>query len=306
MIAYLKLFRFPLVFTAVADSAAGYLLASRGAPQAAVLALLAVASGGLYCFGMAMNDIADLERDRALYPNRVLPSGRLLMRPAIAAAVVVAVLSGIAVLLVPEAPFARVALWLVIVFFIVAYDFFLKWPIVMGLIRAFNFLLGVAAAYFPQRELDPVGASALVFAGASFVYVTALTFVSTLEEGEVSKARLFFGVGLMILAAAAPALVISPFWRPEAGLPRAGEGLVLRGNPAASLAALLLIAWLAARGARARDRRGVMLLVRDGVAGIIVLDATLLLAAGLTVPGIVVAGLVLPAALLVAVFKRLG
>ncbi|HXX95082.1 MAG TPA: hypothetical protein VEN81_15760, partial [Planctomycetota bacterium] len=75
MIAFLKLFRFPLVFTAIADSAAGYLVVGRSA-DLFILALLAVTSAGLYCFGMAMNDIADRDRDREIAPNRVLPSGR--------------------------------------------------------------------------------------------------------------------------------------------------------------------------------------------------------------------------------------
>ena len=87
MVSYLKLFRFPLVFTAIADSAAGYLVACGGRPDPLVLALLAVASSGLYMFGMAGNDLADAERDRALHPERVLPSGRITKRQGWTAAI---------------------------------------------------------------------------------------------------------------------------------------------------------------------------------------------------------------------------
>src|SRR5439155_720032 len=79
LVAYLKLFRFPLVFTAIADSAAGYLAASFQL-EIGTLTLLAVSSAGLYFFGMALNDIADRERDKQLAPGRVLPSGRLSLR----------------------------------------------------------------------------------------------------------------------------------------------------------------------------------------------------------------------------------
>ena len=71
VLAYLRLFRFPLIFTAIADSATGYLLRTswRGDPDPLTLLLLAVSSAGLYCFGMAMNDIADRHRDREIAPN---------------------------------------------------------------------------------------------------------------------------------------------------------------------------------------------------------------------------------------------
>jgi hypothetical protein len=47
-----------------------------------------------------------------------------------------------------------------------------------------------------------------------------------------------------------------------------------------------------------------MLIVRDGVAGFIVLDAAWLFAAGLNPAGLMVAGLLLPAATAVYAFKR--
>ena len=60
------------------------------------------------------------------------------------------------------------------------------------------------------------------------------------------------------------------------------------------------------RAAKAVDRKGVMILVRDGVGGIILLEAVTLFSAGLVVPGVAIAGLVVPAALSVAGFKKLA
>src|SRR5262245_954165 len=89
LVAYLKLFRLPFVFTAVADSAAGYLIAAKAAPQPKVLGLLAVASAALCAFGMAMNDVADRQRDKTLAPGRPLPSGRITLKGALTASLMI-------------------------------------------------------------------------------------------------------------------------------------------------------------------------------------------------------------------------
>ena len=68
VVAYLKLFRFPLVFTAIADSAAGHVIGrSYGRPEQGytlpALGKLALMSAGLYLFGMALNDLADRKKE---------------------------------------------------------------------------------------------------------------------------------------------------------------------------------------------------------------------------------------------------
>ena len=148
-IDYLKLFRLPLVFTAIADSAAGYLIVNRGSAELWILGLLAAASSGLYFFGMAMNDIADLERDRELAPSRVLPSGRISKANGLLAALIALILSLESVVwLGMTGYFAQVIIpWVLAVGAILAYDFhWLKFPPVMGVVRVSNVLLGMAAA----------------------------------------------------------------------------------------------------------------------------------------------------------------
>ncbi len=290
MIPILKLFRFPLVFTAVADSAAGFLIFG-GAPRALPLALLAVASAGLYFFGMAMNDVADRGRDRTLHPDRVLPSGKLSVRGAVVASLFALAVSGAAVTAMPRTAFRRTIFWGGAVLFILLYDFKCKLPPFMGLIRALNFLLGAADAFWgPPWEIAPMD-GALYFAAALFVYVTGLTFISTLEEGKGSKRMMVFGVVSMALAAAAPVFIgrlcfASPYsdWGWAASAP--------------------LIAWIAWRVRKDWDREGIMKLVRDGVAGVILLDASMVLSAGHWLRGPAVAALLIPAVLFVWLFTR--
>lgn len=297
LVAYLKLFRFPLVFTAIADSAAGYLLVQR-APDARVLGLLALASACLYCFGMGMNDIADRERDKAIAPNRMLPSGRISLLAALCVCHVLGFVSAASVLLVTQGHPLRLAVWGGVLLAILAYDFFLKVPPVMGLVRAGNFLLGVSCA---NPGAEPGGNAARVAADylpfflaalAPLLYGTSLTLVSTLEEGQVRKRVVLLGSLFMAVAAALPVLLQSPWY-----FHRAAWGFLPAG---------VLAAWTLFRAYRAIDRRGIMLLVRDGVAGFILLDSTQLAAAGKLVPAAAVAALLVPAALSVAWFKKLA
>ncbi|HEX7896428.1 MAG TPA: hypothetical protein VF950_01515 [Planctomycetota bacterium] len=119
----------------------------------------------------------------------------------------------------------------------------------------------------------------------SLIYGTSLTFVSTLEDGQGRKGLRWLGVAGMAGAAVAPAIL---------------------GRPTAWVPALLLAGWLVKRALAEPDRKGVMLLVRDGVAGFILLDATLLASFGRTAEAAVVAALLLPAFGLMAIFRRLG
>jgi hypothetical protein len=278
MIAYLKLFRLPFVLTAVADSAAGYLIARRGeAVEPRTLGLLALASAGLYAFGMAMNDVADRHRDKVLAPGRPLPSGRITLAGAVRAAGLAATAACAAVLLL-KAPAARM-MFAGAFACIMLYDFAIKVPPVMGAIRFFNLLIGVAAA-------APAWTGATFALGLpSLVYGTSLTFVSTLEDGEGRKGLRWLGVAGMSAAALAPAAL---------------------GRWPALIPAGLLVAWLLRRAAAPPDKRNVMLLVRDGVAGFILLDAALLASFGRFAEAGAVAALLVPAFALVALFKRLG
>ena len=87
LLGVLQLTRMALVFTAIADSFTTLLLLANsrhGAPENPEWILtpgrylsVAAMSIGLYGFGMSLNDIIDLRRDRQLAPHRPLPSGRV-------------------------------------------------------------------------------------------------------------------------------------------------------------------------------------------------------------------------------------
>jgi hypothetical protein len=302
LVAVLKLFRFPLVFTAIADSAAGYLLYT-GVREihAPTMALLAAASAGLYFFGMALNDIADRHRDKELAPNRVLPSGRLSLKAAVAAAALVLCGSLAAVIAIPGTPLVqRLILWGAVVFFICAYNLFLKIPPTMGFVRACNLLLGVVAARRIGLDIAGQPWQYAMIALPALVYVTSLTYVSTLEEGGPARAKLMFGslfmgAGAWMAALAGPAVDRFVYW---------GPFVIKQVWPA--VIALALSGWVRFRARRAVDKKGIMLLVRDGVGGIILLDAALLASFDGTIPALFIAALILPAAVSVAIFKRLA
>ncbi len=301
VVAYLKLFRFPLVFTAIADSATGHVIGQTlgrpGAYTLPALGKLAAMSAGLYLFGMALNDLADRRKDEKQAPTKVLPSGRVSVRGAWMASLGVLALSIGALLLIPPAPTLRqVVVWTLTLAAIGLYDFGLgKYPPMMGLVRALNFSLGVAAS--GEWKLWEMVLAAL----PEFIYVTALTYVSTLEDTALSRRRLGWGVSAMGLGLLTAAVLV-PAVRRALG----GEVPGLLQELEAIVGAWLVIAWLGRRAWKAADRRGVMLLVRDGVACIILLNAIYLASVQLWIPALAVASLIVPAALSLAIFKRLA
>lgn len=306
LVAYLKLFRFPLVFTAIADSWAGYfvsyLLASQhGEPwafQVSRLGNLALISGGLYLFGMSLNDIADQKKDKESAPNKVIPSGRVSPRGAVIASSMMLGLSILGVFTAPVQSQIRIqVVWGLALLAILLYDLgWVKIPPIMGLVRVFNFSIGLVTTRF----LDPLDVTLLV--APEFLYVTALTYVSTLEDVALDKLRLRGGIIGMGLAVLLAACLYSTAYYVRFPLIWAGgwhQAIVLA-------IAWIQVAWLVRRGWNAADKRGIMLLVRDGVAGIIVLDAVLVAGAVNWIHALIVGALILPAILSLAIFKRLA
>ena len=302
MLNYLKLFRFPLVFTAIADSATGYLLVwalLQGAEPAnpLIIMILGLASGALYCFGMAMNDVADRDRDKTLAPTRMLPSGKISLRGAQIACFLLLVVSGVGAggCSLPWTPMPLV-IWAAMVLTIMGYNFVYKAAPAMAIIRALNVLLGASAGWAAGWPEGGVAGGVdqmqvvLILAVPALVYVTALTFVSTLEEGKIRLSVIAIGASFMVLGAFMPGLI-----RLLVGMEVAPQGWIV------SAALSCLVIW---RSAQARDRRGVMMIVRDGVAGIIILDAAILCSEGLIEQGLVIAVLIIPALLFIAAFKK--
>jgi 4-hydroxybenzoate polyprenyltransferase len=171
---YLELVRPANVVTALADVLAGYALAERQNHQA--LPWLLVATACLYAGGVVLNDYFDRNLDAVERPERPIPSGRV---GAGGAAALGVLLLGAGVFTAAQATRAAVLIALAIAGFVVLYDAWGKrqWigPANMGLCRALNLLLGVAAVPVALAARWPV---ALI----PFVYIVAVT---ALSRGEV-------------------------------------------------------------------------------------------------------------------------
>jgi len=209
--AYLELVRLPNAFTAAADALAGYWLARGMLVGDGRLAALIVASVCLYCGGIVLNDLRDVEIDRNERPGRPLPSGRVsipaaqwLMAALFTIGLLAAVVAGSMNDAVLEFGPRNRATWMAValVAAIATYNLVLKHtllgPPTMGLCRALNLALPLAAT---RVDITNAHAAALL---AMFVYVTSFTYFGRDEAGASARRRLALGgigivSGLLIL-----------------------------------------------------------------------------------------------------------
>lgn len=278
----LRLIRFPLFVTALADSAAGYLIAIRATaditPQA--MLLLAGASAFLYCAGIALNDLADRVRDRALHPARPLPSGAVAPGGAVAVAVLL-LAAGAACAGAIGRDTAGVAALMILT--ILLYNFGLKrWRLpgaaAVGLVRAVNMAMGMTAAraFADLNEFD------LAWSGILFVYVALTTLLSTFEEGAAPRAALIAVLAGVAGICCVPSLAATHL-RPESA--------ALSAILVAVVAARAVVLFRRPVAAEISTTVGVLVL------GIVPLDASILLGLGMAPSSLAVMSL-LPVAML--------
>jgi 4-hydroxybenzoate polyprenyltransferase len=175
----LDLLRIPNVFTAVSDIVAATAVAWAVRPEnvawSSALAALG-ASACLYLAGMALNDVADAERDARERPERPIPSGRVSRGQAMLITSVL-VLAGLALAWIAGGATLLVAALLLAA--IVAYDLALAGrpgvgPLGMAACRALNLLMGLVAA-------NGLGVYGLAAVGLWAIYVLGLTHLSLSE-----------------------------------------------------------------------------------------------------------------------------
>jgi 4-hydroxybenzoate polyprenyltransferase len=252
---YLELLRPANVATSLADVLAGYAVTGRGNPRA--LPWLLSATMCLYAGGVVLNDVFDLDIDRVERPERPLPSGRVSRR---AAATLGSSLlaAGVGLAYAGTAGAGLVALGTAAT--ILLYDAWGKrqtWvgPVNMGLCRAGNLMLGVAA-------VPAVLASAWPLAGLPLVYITAITAVS---RGEVHGGKR----PVAVLALISLGLVLlTLLWLSSAG-PLSAAGLLLT---------LVLAARVLPPYVRVWQQPGpptIRAAVRAGVLSLVLLDAVI-------------------------------
>lgn len=275
VVAWLRLCRVPNTLTAATDVVAGAALAGVSLLEGRTW-IAAAGSMLVYAGGVALNDVEDAEKDRALHPGRPIPSGAvsrgaarvvacLLLALGVAAtclegprSAVVALLLGAAVVAYDRAPDASRTLG----------------PSLMGAARALNLLRGaaLAAAWSPEALV------AAGFHGALIFLVTTVSLDEDRPADAPSPRRL--RVALLLLPAAYAGPVVA-----------AGLRVVDAASFGAACGVAVLASLLAAHvTAPARGRSpSYGPVVPRAVFGLVPLDALYVLAAGLPGAAVVIA-----------------
>lgn len=221
---WLRLVRFPAVFTALADVAMGFLFVRPSLSPLVSFLALGVTTICHYAAGMIWNDVCDIDQDRRERPDRPLPSGRIGMAAAHRAGAML-LIAGVA-----AGWFASWTLWTagteaawrpglvatILPLVILAYDAWLKrtpWgPWAMGACRGLNVLLGMSAngilvtkaSSGPAPWFLGVDTSGWVVVAGYSLYIVGVTQFARGEADRVVRSRLALGLvgivlGLVIL-----------------------------------------------------------------------------------------------------------
>jgi 4-hydroxybenzoate polyprenyltransferase len=187
---WLQLLRAPNLFTVPGDPLAGFLLATAGRIDARLLLAIG-ASLCLYCHGLLLNDLADLEEDRRDRPNRPLPSGAANPRAVTGVAIILALL---ALLFCSIINLDSLVVGLALLISVLVYNRWCKkvpilGPINMGLCRGLSILLGAAAGtldiFSPVGGLIRIWSAlmplAVVAAVGTALYIAAVTHLARIE-----------------------------------------------------------------------------------------------------------------------------
>jgi 4-hydroxybenzoate polyprenyltransferase len=197
---YLRLFRIPNVFTALADVTMGFLFMHRALQPVGVYVCLAAASALIYTAGMVLNDVWDADQDRADRPHRPIPSGRIAQAQArrigfglLVSGVILGWMAG-SLGLVDEAPWWRSgAVATLLALCVLLYDGVLKrtllGPLTMGMCRLLNVLLGmsVAVAVTGPAALAGFGSQHWLAAGGIGLYIVGVTWLARTEAKTSSR-----------------------------------------------------------------------------------------------------------------------
>ncbi len=197
---YLKLLRFPAVFTALADIFLGRLLKKSSTLEPiGDFCLLLLCSASLYLAGMVFNDVFDRKIDALERPFRPIPSGAVSVRSAIILGIMLLMIGiGSAFFVTRQSLFVA----LMLTGAILAYDSFLKktflGPVAMGCCRFFNVMLGAAA--FDEFAIFVWAPPQTYVAAALGTYIVGVTWFARNEAAEKnSKLQLMLAAGVVNL-----------------------------------------------------------------------------------------------------------
>ena len=288
---YFQLVRLPNVFTAAADSLAGWLWVGGDWRSWAVWLPLAMSSMAIYAAGIALNDVFDLKIDRDERPNRPLPSGAVSVRFAAVIGIFLLAIGFVSTWSCLNPSAAIVAFTLIAA--VLAYDLGVKrsvlGPEVMGFCRALNVFMGMAAGTSHSNELK-AGAMVAVAIG---LFVVGLTWISRSETYSGCRSGLAAGIclqtlSLVLLGYSAPGITSID---PPASLPAL--------NIALGLSTLVLVALVVGRAAWNAWREAFpsrfQLLVKTSVLSLVWLDVAIVATRRGPLDALAIAALWIPA-----------
>ncbi len=298
-----ELIRVPNTFSTIADIFAGYAIVSGTLSPTPSLILTALASVSLYWSGMVLNDVHDIDADRAAQRCRPLSDGRIRYAAAARAGILLlfagCLLAGVSgwsrVVGVWEGDGLLIATLLAVS--IVAYDS--RWkstfagPMLMGGCRGLNLLLGMSAG----ADLFSVSWQndwwMLLSALASMIFVAGFTVAARREERKSSRQMLIAGWGMAAVGIA--------IWCVIPWLASGDRILYLdayRWFPLLILAVSL--PWLrrVVHSVKSLEPKTVQLAIKQSILTLIFLDASAALVFAGPIAGIATSLLVLPMAIL--------
>ncbi len=210
LLAYLRLFRLPNVFTAVADITMGFFFVRQSLDPPLIYFCLLFATALMYTAGMVLNDVYDVEVDRQERPFRPLPSGQISLGWAtwlgyemLLLGVALAWLAGLIHPGEVATSWKSGVLAVCLAVCILLYNGVLKktilGPVAMGGCRFLNLLMGmsIAAAASPEAVLLGFDLPQLAVAGGIGVYIAGITWFARGEAAESKQRDLVAGIVLM-------------------------------------------------------------------------------------------------------------
>lgn len=225
LLDWAQLVRLPNVFTVIADVAAAFLLVAGSGHHVPRFVCVLISGVALYWAGMILNDVFDVERDRAERPTRPIASGAISLRAASVAGWGLLLFGAAMGALSGQIPSGDLpSTWLpagvafALAVMIVAYDGPLKStpiaPVSMGACRVLSFLLGASPMLTPIAG-QPLFPKYLFAIAIGFgVYIMGITTMAREEATGGNRVNLrtgFVSMGLgVVMLALAPSFAAGP------------------------------------------------------------------------------------------------
>jgi 4-hydroxybenzoate polyprenyltransferase len=212
---YIILVRLPNIFTAASNVLSGYFTIVATVSSSFInlhllyLVGLMTSSSLLYLAGIVFNDYFDIEIDKKERLTRPLPSGKITKRKALTIAISSMIAANVIALVINWTSFI---IAIILTTIIIAYDYRLKHnnitgPIIMGLARSINVILGASPA-LSTLLLSVTASKMLLFIAISlFLYVVAISILSKKEvSGKATNLIIISSLSIVFVDIAAIAI----------------------------------------------------------------------------------------------------